>query len=77
MQFSRSRNKYPKNGNKFIMKKQNEFTVVIPIFNAENTKVRTIESVLNQTHKASQIILVDDGSTDKSSELIKNLHHRI
>jgi glycosyltransferase involved in cell wall biosynthesis len=54
------------------MKKQNEFTVVIPIFNAENTIVRTIESVLNQTHKASQIILVDDGSTDKSSELIKN-----
>jgi glycosyltransferase involved in cell wall biosynthesis len=55
------------------MKKQNQFTVVIPFYNAENTIVDAIESVLNQTYKASQIILVDDGSTDKSVEIIKNL----
>ncbi len=55
------------------MKKQNKYTVVIPFFNAENTIVDTVESVLNQNYKASQIILVDDGSTDKSSELVKKL----
>ncbi len=55
------------------MKKQNQFTVVIPFYNAEDTIIDAVESVLNQTYKASQIILVDDGSTDKSVEIIKKL----
>ena len=55
------------------MIKKNEFTVVIPVHNAENTISETLESVLNQTYKANQVIIVDDGSTDRSAELIKNM----
>lgn len=55
---------------------QNKFTVVIPFYNAEKTLGETINSVLNQTYKASQIIAVDDGSIDKSAELIKDLQKK-
>jgi glycosyltransferase involved in cell wall biosynthesis len=58
------------------MNKVHKFTVVIPVYNSENTISETIESVLNQTYKANQIITVDDGSTDKSAELIKNLQDK-
>lgn len=50
-----------------------QYSVVIPLFNKEQTVAKTLESILKQTHKASQIIIVDDKSTDGSFELIKNL----
>jgi glycosyltransferase involved in cell wall biosynthesis len=59
---------------------QNKFSVVIPVCNSENTISETIKSVLDQTYKADQIIIIDDGSTDRSAELIKSfqeLHKEI
>lgn len=44
-------------------------TVVIPTFNRERLVKRAIESVLNQTVKADQVIVVDDGSTDSTPEM--------
>ena len=44
--------------------------VVIPCFNRKNTLPRSIDSVINQTYKPSEIILVDDGSTDGTRDLI-------
>ena len=41
-------------------------SVVIPVFNAESTIKRCVDSIINQTFHNLQIILVDDGSTDKS-----------
>lgn len=41
-------------------------SVIIPVHNAERTLVKCIESVLNQTFSGFEIILIDDGSSDKS-----------
>lgn len=44
-------------------------SVVIPIFNTEKYLDRCFNSVLSQTYRPLEIILVDDGSSDRSSEL--------
>lgn len=44
-------------------------SVVIPVFNSEKTIERCIESVINQTYRNLQIIIVDDGSNDGSGEI--------
>ncbi|HJG67480.1 MULTISPECIES: glycosyltransferase family 2 protein [Bacilli] len=44
-------------------------TVVIPIYNVERYVEQCLQSVINQTYKNLQIILVDDGSTDSSGEI--------
>jgi len=46
-----------------------KFSVIIPIFNSEQTIVATIDSVLKQTEKNLELIIVDDGSTDNSLTL--------
>jgi len=45
-------------------------SVVVPIFNSERTLTRAIDSVFGQTFSDWEIILVDDGSTDRSADLI-------
>jgi len=46
--------------------------VIIPVYNAEKFIKETIESVLEQTYQDFEIIIIDDGSTDKSAEVIKS-----
>lgn len=48
-------------------------SIIVPIYNAEKYLEECIESVINQTHKNLQIILINDGSKDKSWELCKKL----
>jgi glycosyltransferase involved in cell wall biosynthesis len=45
-------------------------TVVIPAYNAQLTIGSTLESVLRQTHRAMEVIVVDDGSTDRTREIV-------
>jgi len=45
--------------------------VIIPVYNAEKYLRKCLESVRNQTLKDIQVIIVDDGSTDKSAEIIE------
>ena len=44
-------------------------SVVVPVYNVEKYLKRCIKSVLNQTYKNLEIILVDDGSKDKSGQI--------
>lgn len=47
----------------------NTVTVIIPVYNAEKYLVECIDSVIGQTYKKLQIILVDDGSNDSSGQI--------
>ncbi len=44
-------------------------TVIIPVYNVEKYLDRCVESVVNQTYQNLEIILVDDGSSDKCPEM--------
>ena len=46
-------------------------SIIIPAYNAEKTLSKTIESVLDQSYKNTEIINVDDGSSDKTGEVVK------
>lgn len=46
-----------------------EISIVIPIYNAEKTLRRCIDSAVNQTYRDIEIILVDDGATDNSGRI--------
>lgn len=50
-----------------------KISVIIPVYNVRPYLERCVQSVLRQTHKDLEIILVDDGSTDGSDELCDHL----
>lgn len=45
-------------------------TIIVPVYNAEKYLQKCIESLINQTYRNLEIILVNDGSTDKSKNVI-------
>lgn len=48
-------------------------TIVMPAYNVENYIMRSIESVFKQTEHDWELIIINDGSTDKTLEVIKDL----
>lgn len=54
-----------------IVMSKPEVSVITPVYNAENFLSETIESVLSQTYKSFEYLLIDDCSTDNSASLIK------
>lgn len=52
------------------MRKMEELiSVIVPVYNVEKYLRRCVESILKQTYKKIEIVLVDDGSTDQSGEI--------
>ena len=49
-------------------------TVIIPAWNAERYLEATLESLLNQSHRALRILVVDDGSTDSTPRILERIH---
>ena len=47
-----------------------KISVIVPIYNVESYVINCLESIVNQSYKNLEIILVDDGSTDSSGKLI-------
>lgn len=48
-------------------------SVVVPVFNSQNYIKQCIESILNQTYRKIQVIIVDDGSVDDSLQICKEM----
>ncbi|MBO0801405.1 MAG: glycosyltransferase family 2 protein, partial [Blastocatellia bacterium] len=46
-------------------------SVLIPVLNGENFIARTLASVLDQTYQEIEVIVVDDGSTDRTREIVE------
>ena len=51
-------------------------SVIIPVYNVEKYLHQCLDSVLNQSYKNLEIILVDDGSTDRCGEICDLYAHR-
>ena len=49
-------------------------SVIIPTYNRAHLIGRSIQSVLNQTYQDFEIIIVDDGSTDDTEDVIRNFN---
>lgn len=51
-------------------------SVIVPVYNAEKYLVRCIDSIINQSYKNLEIILINDGSTDSSSEICESYQEK-
>jgi glycosyltransferase involved in cell wall biosynthesis len=56
---------------------EHTISVIIPVYNAGRFLVQAIESVLDQTHPADQVIVIDDGSTDDSVAIAQRYQRHI
>ena len=52
------------------MSKDIKITVIVPAYNVEDWFPRCIERILNQTHRAIDVVVINDGSTDGSGQLV-------
>lgn len=51
-------------------------SIVIPLFNKQDSILKTLKSVLNQDFEEYEIIIINDGSTDKSADLLQVIKDR-
>lgn len=59
---------------------ENTVSVIVPVFNAQDTLERCLTSITNQDYELAEILIVDDGSTDSSLALARDFakkHHNI
>jgi glycosyltransferase involved in cell wall biosynthesis len=51
-------------------------SVVMPVYNSEDYLTLAVESILNQTFSDFEVIIIDDGSTDKTAEILDRYRDR-
>lgn len=58
------------------MKNQSLISVIVPVYNAERFLTECIESVLKQSYKSLELLLIDDGSEDNSLSICKEYEEK-
>lgn len=58
------------------MKSEITISVIIPCYNSEKTISACLNSVLTQSESVDEIVVIDDGSTDNSSNIVKEIFQR-
>ncbi len=53
-----------------------KISVIVPVYNAEKTIKRCVDSIIEQTLENIEIILINDGSTDQSIKILKELQKK-
>ncbi len=62
----------------FLKKIKNpQVSIIIPLYNSEEYINECLESILNQTFTEFEVIIVDDGSTDKSVSIVKSFRRKL
>jgi glycosyltransferase involved in cell wall biosynthesis len=56
-----------------IIMKQHKVTVLLPVYNASRYLKASIDSILNQTYSDFELMIINDGSTDNSEEVILSI----
>lgn len=54
-----------------------KYSIIVPVYNTEKYLKRCLDSIINQSFKDFEIIVVDDGSTDNSLKLLSNYKDKI
>lgn len=53
-----------------------DFSIIIPAYNAEKFITRAVERITEQNYSSYEIIIVDDGSTDRTAEVCEALQSK-
>lgn len=56
------------------MKNRIDVSVIIPAYNAAETIISLVNKILSETHVAIELIIVDDGSTDETANILRQVH---
>lgn len=54
-----------------VNEKENLVSIIVPVYNVENYLEKCLDSILSQTYKNYELILINDGSTDSSATIIE------
>lgn len=54
--------------------KNNKFIIIVPVYNSEKYIQKCLESILTQNYDNYELVVIDDCSIDKTTEILKNLN---
>ena len=52
-------------------------SIIVPCYNAERFLIETLESAFSQTYPSTEVVAIDDGSTDRTAEIIRSYGNRV